>query len=209
MKVYAIVGGIAAGKSSVARRLARRYGGVRLDADRIGHQVLRLGRVQRRLLATFGPDIVAPGGAIDRRRLGTLVFGKPARLRALDAIVHPEIAARIRARLGALRRRGVRCVWLDAALFYQFDLGTPVDGVLAVVAPQRVRRERLQARNGWTAREAAARLRSQPQVEAWARRADVRIDSDCSWRELDARLDAAWQELRRQKRRRGRGRVAV
>ena len=209
MRVYAIVGGIAAGKSSVARRLARRYGGVRLDADRVGHQVLRLGRVQRRLLATFGPDIVAPGGAIDRRRLGTLVFGKPARLRALDAIVHPEIAARIRARLGALQRRGVRCVWLDAALFYQFDLGTPVDGVLAVVAPQRVRRERLQARNGWTAREAAARLRSQPQVETWARRADVRIDSDCSWRELDARLDAAWQELRRQKRRRGRGRVAV
>ena len=209
MRIYAVVGGIAAGKSTVARRLARRHGGTWLDADRVGHQVLRLRRVQRRLLATFGPDIVAPGGGIDRRRLGAQVFGKPARLRALNGIVHPEIAARIRARLGRLRRRGVPFVLLDAALFYEFDLGLPVDGVLAVVARRAVRRERLQARNGWTAREAEARLRSQPGVEDWTRRAGVRIDSDCTWRELDARLEAAWRELRRQKRRRGRGRVAA
>lgn len=208
MKIYAVVGGIASGKSSVTRRLVRRHGGTRLDADRIGHQVLRLARVQRRLLATFGPDMLAPGGGIDRRRLGALVFGRPARLRALNAIVHPEIAARIRARLAALERRRVPFVWLDAALFFEFDLGAPVDGVLAVVAPRRVRLARLRARNGYSAAEAAARLRSQPRIRDWARRADVRIDTGCTWRELDKRLDVAWQELRWLDRRRRKGRVA-
>lgn len=69
MRVYAVVGGMAAGKSTVARRLARRHGGTWIDADRIGHRVLALQRVRRRLLDAFGPDIVGRAGSIDRRRL--------------------------------------------------------------------------------------------------------------------------------------------
>lgn len=199
MKIYAVVGGIAAGKSTVARRLARRYGGRRIDADRIGHAVLRAPAVQRRLLAAFGADIVAPGGGIDRARLGARVFGRPARLASLNGIVHPEIARRLRLRLAALARDGAPFVLLDAALFFEFDPGCRVDGVLAVTAPRAVRLERLRTR-GLTASAARARIASQPRVAAWTRRADVRLDTDCRLRELDARIDTAWQELRRAKR---------
>ncbi len=209
MKVYALVGGMAAGKSTVARRIARRYGGHWLEADRAGHQVLRLERVRQRLLALFGPAILAADGAIDRRRLGRRVFGDPARLAALDRVVHPEIAARVRRRIGAFERRGAAFVLLDAALFFEIDLGQPVDGVLAVVAPRRVRRQRLRDRGQWTLAEIDARLASQPRVGAWARRADVRLINDGDRRTLDARIDVAWKALRRvpTRRRRGRGRT--
>jgi dephospho-CoA kinase len=205
MRVYAVVGGIAAGKSTVARRMARAYGGTWIDADRVGHRVLELQRVRQRLLDAFGPDIVGPSGGIDRSRLGTRVFGHPARLRRLNAIVHPEIARRVRARLAALARRGERFVLLDAALYFEFDLGWTVDGVLAVVATRGVRRRRLQARSGLAPEAAAARLRSQPKLGTWIRRADVRLDNNGARTELDGRIQEAWRELRRLPRsRRGR-----
>ena len=204
MEVYAVVGGIAAGKSTVVRRLARRHGGVRIDADRLGHQVLRRAGVRRRLLEVFGPDIVGPGGQVDRKRLGALVFGHRRRLAALEAIVHPEIARLLEARLRALARRGARLVLLDAALFLEFDLARPVDGVLAVVAPLRVRRERLRRRTGLAAADLEARLRSQPRIAIWTRQADVVLDTDCALAELDARIDSAWRALRRRRGRPGR-----
>ena len=204
MKVYALVGGTAAGKSTVARRIARRYGGHWIEADRVGHQVLRLQRVRQRLLALFGPGIVGPDGAIDRRRLGRRVFGDPARLAALDRVVHPEIASRVRLRIAAFERRGATFVLLDAALFFEIDLGQPVDGVLAVVAPRMVRRQRLLDRGRWTLAEIDARLESQPSVGAWARRADVRLINDGDRRRLDARIDVAWKALRRVRTRRRR-----
>jgi dephospho-CoA kinase len=201
VRVYAVVGGIAAGKTTVARRMARRYGGRRLDADRVGHRVLRLARVRRALLAAFGPGILGPDGAIDRRRLGGKVFGRRARLAALDRIVHPEIAARLHARIASLRQQGAKLILLDAALYFEFDGELPVDGVLAVVAPNDVRRERLRADRGLTRREADARLASQPHVDAWARRADVRLRTDCDLRALDVRIDTAWRRLRNRRRR--------
>ena len=204
MRTYAVVGGIAAGKSTVARALARGRG-VRVDVDRIGHQVLRLERVRRRLLAQFGPDIVRPDGTVDRRRLGRRVFGYPARMHQLETIVHPEIARRVGSRLAALRRDRIPVAILDAAVFFELDL-EPVDGVLAVTAPRRVRRARLEAERGLRRTEAEARLRSQPRLASWTRRADVRIDTDCPRPVLRARIERAWRELRRLHRRRATGR---
>jgi dephospho-CoA kinase len=196
MRVYAVVGGIAAGKSTVTRRLARRHRGTWIDADRLGHQVLGLVRVRRRLLDAFGPDIVGRDGHVDRRRLGARVFGHPARLRRLNAIVHPEIARRVRLRLAVLARQQKRFVLLDAALFFAFDLGWPVDGVLAIVASRPTRQQRLLQRPGMTPAAARARLNSQPQLAAWLRRADVKLDNDCALDELDGRIQTAWRALR-------------
>jgi len=205
MQVYAIVGGIGAGKSTVARRLARRPGVARIDADRIGHQVLRGAAVRQRLIATFGPDIVGRDGGIDRRRLGAIVFGAPQRLGRLNAIVHPLLAARVHRRLAALQRRGIRYVLLDAALFFELDLELEVDAVLAVVAPRAVRAERLRRRGNLSDAQIEARLQSQPGLASWTRRADVRLRNDGGRRELEARIEAAWRALLRS-RRRGRNR---
>lgn len=200
MRVYAVVGGIGSGKSTVCRLLARRGGRV-VDVDRLGHRALRDPDVVLRLSARFGADIVGPGGAIDRRALGRLVFGHRKRLRDLNAIVHPAIGRLLRERLRRLSRARVPFVLIDAALFLDVDFGVEVDAVLAVVAPRRLRRQRLHRRDRLPSLELDARLRSQPGIGAWTRQADFRIDNQGSLEELEQRVREVWRQIGRRRRR--------
>lgn len=204
MRIYAVVGGIASGKSTVSRMLAAR-GGAIVDADRLGHQALRQPRVARELSRRFGADILGADGSVDRRTLGRCVFGKPTRLRALNDIVHPEIGRRVRRRLAALARRGVPYVVLDAALFLDVDLGVDVDAVVAVTAPRAVRRQRLLARDALSRAECEARLDSQPRLGVWTRQADFRIDTRGSQSQVEERVRELWPQLQRYRGRRRRG----
>ena len=145
MRVFAVVGGIGAGKSTVCELLAATHGAVIIDADQIGHQALESQAVRQKLLRRFGADIVGAAGHIDRRRLGRAVFSNLQHRQWLNALVHPEIGRRIRRRLRYRRSVGTRTVLLDAALYFEARLGVEVDGVLAVTAPLAVRRKRLAA----------------------------------------------------------------
>jgi dephospho-CoA kinase len=202
MRVFAVVGGIAAGKTTVCRLLAERHGAVVVDADRIGHRVLESPSIRRRLVERFGGALLGPTGRIDRRRLGRRVFSDVRHRQWLDALVHPEIGRRIRRRLGDLRRRGTAVAVLDAALYFEVRLGVEVDAVLAVTAPRSVRRRRLAARDDLTPDQIEARLASQPGVASWTRKADVVLDTNGPREALPARVDAAWRELQRCARRR-------
>ena len=201
MRRYAVVGGIGAGKSSVCRLLAR-HGGVVVDVDSLGHRALRLPRLRRQLSARFGTAMLGPGGDVDRRRLGRRVFRDPAALRALNALVHPEIGRLLHRRLQSLERRGVPYVLIDAALFLDLDLGLPVDAVIAVTAPRSVRRLRLRQR-GLSAAECEARLRSQRRLGVWTRRADFRLDNRGSRADLVTQVEELWRQLERRRRQRG------
>jgi len=200
MRLYAVVGGIGSGKSTVCDILRRRYGVVVIDADRLGHRGLEDPAVKRQLLAYFGADIVGAGGRIERRRLGARVFGRPRQLRRLNDIVHPWIAGAVQRRVRQLQRQGTAAAVLDAALYFDVDLGVRVDAVLAVTAPRRVRRRRLAARDGLSAGDIEQRLSSQPRLGVWTRRADVRVDTACSLAELEPRVRLAWRELQRVRR---------
>ena len=200
MRRYAIVGGIGAGKSTVCRLLAR-HGGRVIDVDRLGHQVLRRERTRRELSARFGAAMLEPDGDVDRRALGRRVFGDPAALRALNALVHPEIGRLLRRRLATLERQGESCALIDAALYLDVDLGVPVDAVIAVTAPRALRRQRLLQRGGLTAAEIDSRLDSQTRIGVWTRRADYRLDTRGSLEDLQERVDDLWQRLQRQRRR--------
>lgn len=200
MRRYAVVGGIGAGKTTVCRLLAR-HGGRVVDVDRLGHQVLRLARVRRELSARFGAAMLGPDGAVDRRALGRRVFGDPAALRALNALVHPEIGRLLRRRLATLERRGVSSALIDAALYLDVDLGVPVDAVIAVTAPRALRRQRLRERGGLTTDEIESRLDSQKRIGVWTRLADYRLDTRGSLEDLQQRVDDLWRRLQRQPRR--------
>ena len=204
MRVYAVVGGIASGKSTVSRLLAQ-WGGAVIDADRLGHQALGVPRLVRELSRRFGADTVGADGRVDRRVLGKRVFGKPARLRELNALVHPEIGRRVRRRLAALEKRGVPYAILDAALFLDVELGVQVDAVVAVTAPRSVRRRRLRDRDGLSDRECDARLRSQPRIGVWTRQADFRIDTQGTLSEVEERVRRLWPQLKRFRGRRREG----
>src|SRR5262245_56189573 len=96
--IIGLTGGIGSGKSTVATMLGE-LGAAVIDADKVGHDVYRPGTDGfRRVVETFGTDVVAADGTIDRRRLGARVFADRAELARLNALVHPLIGDEIRRR---------------------------------------------------------------------------------------------------------------
>jgi dephospho-CoA kinase len=176
--VVGLVGRAGSGKSSVARALADE-GAVVIEADRIGHEVTDgVAEVRSALAAEYGPSVYRADGTLDRRRVAERVFADAAARARLDALVHPHIVARLRARIDELRRsefRGV--VVLDAALLLDWGIERDCDAVIAVVAPEAEQIARLTRARGWTPDEARARLAAQRTNEAFAAAADVTIEN--------------------------------
>jgi len=143
--VLGLTGGYCAGKDAVARILER-TGFQVLDVDRIGHEVLEERRAE--VAAAFGPGVLRTDGSIDRRALGRIVFADPAALARLEAIVHPAMVERVRARAAAGRAAG-RDVAVNAAILRRMGLDRLCDAVLEVRSclPRRfvrgLRRDRL------------------------------------------------------------------
>lgn len=161
MKVIGVVGGVASGKSLVTDCLAR-CGASVLNADLVGHEVLREPEVIAALTQRWGPGVLDPNGQIDRRAVARIVFapGAEAEKAFLESISHPRIAQRLRDQLDAWRKAGnVDVVVLDAAIMLETGWATACDEIWFVDTPAEVRQERAKQR-GWTedqwkAREAA------------------------------------------------------
>ena len=195
MRVIGLTGGIAGGKSLVARRLAGR-GAVVIDVDRLGHESYRAGtEAYRAVIQAFGQEVVAPDGEIDRRTLGAKVFADPEARRRLEEIVWPAIRRLAEERLASLRAEGAGVVVLDAAVLIEADWLPLVDEVWLVEASPETSRRRLMERNGLTAEQAEARLRAQLTNEKRRPYADVVIENDGSLEELRRAVDEAWSKL--------------
>lgn len=163
MIVVGLTGRIGAGKSTVAGLFADRGAAV-VDADRVAHDVLREPEVARLVAERFGPGVFDADAAVDRKKLANRVFGPTAAhardLEALEAIVHPRVAARIEARLDEMAARpradDSDIVILDVPLLSKSGLLGRCTHLLEVVCDEPVRRARLAAR-GWTPAEIEAR----------------------------------------------------
>lgn len=148
MRVIGITGRAGAGKSTVARLLAKRPGFAHLDCDELVREAYRPGGpAHTRLVARFGKDIVGPDGAIDRPRLAALVIADPAAKADLEAIVHPLVGEAIREAIASHRARGTDVLLVEGALLATsshverslFDL------VVWIEVPEPERRRRLAA----------------------------------------------------------------
>ncbi len=196
MKVIGLTGGIGSGKSTVSGFLAE-LGAVILDADRVGHEALRTSdEVRRELLATFDWQIINPGGEIDRKKLGEIVFNDPESLSRLNQIMHPRIYDMVKAQLEEYRGQGVAVVVLEAPLLIEADWTSLVDEVWVTVAAESTVLRRLTEQCGLSERECLARIRCQLPSEERVKHADVVIDTDCALDELKARVKELWQRLR-------------
>ena len=107
MKVIGLTGGIGSGKSTVSRFLAE-LGAVILDADKVGHEVLKPGEVREQVINEFGKGILNASGDIDRARLGELVFHNPEARARLNRIMHPPMYNVVKAQLEEYRTAGSR-----------------------------------------------------------------------------------------------------
>lgn len=200
MKV-ALTGGIGAGKSSVAARLAQ-HGVAVVDADAISREVVAPGTSGlAAIVAEFGDGILAPDGSLDRQAMAAIVFSDKERRRALEAIVHPLVAARSAELIDqAVASNPECCVLHDIPLLAELvDVGARTtdeyDAVIVVEAPVEMRVERLVAR-GLPRWDAEARIASQASDEARRALADEVVVNDGTLEELQAATDALFERLR-------------
>jgi dephospho-CoA kinase len=194
-----LTGGIGSGKSEVSRRLAAR-GAVIIDADVAARQVVALGTPGlARIAEAFGPSVLRPDGALDRERLGAIVFGDPAQLAKLNAITHPLIAQWMQAaeRAAAEAAEGDLIVVYDAALLAESGRWADYDLVIVVDVPPEVQVDRLVSQRGMAPDQARARLAAQASREQRLALADVVIDNSGSLDDLDRRVAEVWADLKR------------
>ncbi len=161
VRVIGLVGGVASGKSLIARQLVE-LGAGWLDADRAGHEVLELEDVKQALRQRFGEEVVGPDGQISRPAIGQRVFGGAGAVEArqfLEQTTHPRIGELLGRQAAAFEAAGKEVLVLDAPLLMEAGWDKFCDKTVFVEAPREVRLDRARGR-GWSDAEFAARGRA-------------------------------------------------
>jgi dephospho-CoA kinase len=194
---FGLTGGIASGKSTVARILEE-LGAKVIDADRVGHELLRRSHpVHQQVVARFGEGILRPDGEIDRKRLGAIVFADQERLRELNVIVHPSMITRVEELAAELRAGHPGAVIVvDAAVIYEAGVADRFAKILVAWCRPEQQIERLMGKSGLTREDALRRMASQIPSQEKRRRADYVIDCSGSLAETQAQAEALYPELK-------------
>ena len=190
-----LTGGIACGKTTVARMLTAR-GAVVIDADQVARDVVRPGSDGLAAIEdAFGPEVIDADGALNRPRLGAIVFGDPQARRRLEAITHPLIATLSMTRIAEALGSGAPLVVYDAALLVESGRADQFRPLVVVKTTRASQIERLMSRDGLDKAAAEARLASQMDIEAKASLADHVIDNTGSLDETEAQIARLWEDL--------------
>lgn len=176
-KTIGITGGIATGKSTISKMVVE-LGFTVIDADVVAREVVEPGmNAYRSIVEHFGKDILLENGAIDRKKLGEIVFHNEDKRKLLNSIVHPEVRKVMLEKRDQAFQRGEKAVFLDIPLLYESGLTWMVDVVLVVYTDEKTQLQRLMKRNHFSKDEALARIRSQMPIEDKRKRADAVIDN--------------------------------
>lgn len=191
-----LTGGIGSGKSTVAELLAERGAHV-IDADRVAHEVYAPGTLGfERIVERFGDDIVGEDGAIDRARLGALVFRDPAALADLNGIVHPLVRAEVALRISEIVAEDPGAiVVIEAALMTETGWSGGAGRLWTVIADPDVVQDRLVTMREMEPDEVRRRMAAQADNAMRRRSATRVIENNGSLLDLEGEVQAAWTEL--------------
>ena len=193
MYLIGLTGGIAAGKSTVAKRWVE-LGAIEIDADAVAREVVEPATIGlQRIRDLFGEEVIGADGCLDRVSLGKIVFSDREKLNALNAIVHPLVKTRTAELLAEMPRDSIVIynvpLLVEAAVDHEFDI------VVTVEAPEEEQIKRMIASRGMTATEAKARIATQAKPVERAARADRILNSNQDIHLLLRDADALWREI--------------
>lgn len=196
MKVICLTGGLASGKSTAATFLAEKGANI-VDADRLGHRVYDPGtQAFRKVIETFGEKVVAEDSHIDRKLLGSIVFGQPGQLKKLTDIVWPEIR-----RLVELEIAGLEAIYpdgivvLEAAVLFEAGWEDIGDEIWVVVVDRETAIERSIDRDGSDREAVESRLDAQIENDERISKSDVVIENNGDLQQLTDQLQQEWERI--------------
>lgn len=197
MTLVGLTGGVATGKSTVAK-MFKECGASVIDADELARGVVQPGKpAWRDIVHTFGREVLNPDRTINRRVLGSIVFIHPAKRRRLERIIHPRVAReQIRLTKQIAKRNPRAIVIYDVPLLFEAGIDKRVNKVIVVTADRNTQVARLRKRNGLTKAEALRRIRSQMPLAKKRRLADYVLDGTKNRNQLAGEVSKLFEDLR-------------
>lgn len=203
-----LTGGIASGKSTVARRLVE-HGAHLIDADVLARRAVERGTpALAAIVEAFGPEMLTEHGQLDRAKLGAVVFHDDEALRRLNAITHPAVAELTRQQLARIEAEDADAVVVyDTPLLVEASIDLGFDLIVVTSAPKHTRLRRLIDERGMDPIQAQARVDAQADEAERLKVADVVIDTDGTLAETVSQADALWLQIVDARRQRGQQRA--
>jgi dephospho-CoA kinase len=197
MILVGLTGGVACGKSSAAR-LFQDCGAILIDADVLARAVVERGKPALKDIGrVFGKKCLQPDGALNRPALAKVVFGSPAKLKRLNAIVHPRVAraqAKMAREIAVQEPRAV--IIYDAPVLIEAGAHDRMDKIVVVSADEQTQIKRLCNRNHLSKTEALRRIKSQMPLEKKIKMADYVIDGTLSYEQTKHEVQRIYSELK-------------
>ena len=195
MQLVGLTGGIASGKSAVAKILAR-LGAAIVDADVLSREVVAPGHDGwNEIVATFGREVLQPDQNLDRQKLRTLIFNNPDARKQLEAIIHPRVRALAERRIREHGEAGHAVVVYEVPLLFEGNLQEWLRPVILVACNVDTQRRRLQQRDGLDGAAAQKHIDAQMSLEDKRKLADYIIENDGSLADLESQVRAVLAQI--------------
>lgn len=193
-RIIGLTGNIACGKSSVGQMLLELGAEHYIDADLIVHQLYQKGQpVAQQVAETFGTEVLASDGSIDRKALGAIVFHNANALAELECIVHPAVREALLDEIKRVSTSGI--VIIDAVKLLEGSSGALCHSKWLVICSQEQEITRLMRRNQLNGDEARMRVRVQPDISSKLKLVDEVITNSGSLAETRDQVMAAFDRF--------------
>lgn len=196
MKLVGLTGGIASGKSTVAKILES-LGAAIVNADALSREVVEPGReAWQEIVVAFGAEVLQPDQGLDRQKLRTIIFNNPAARRKIESIIHPRVRALAEQRIREHTATGFDVVVYEVPLLFEGNLHEWLRPVILVACDVDTQLQRLQQRDGLDRAQAQKHIDAQMSLTEKRRLADYVIENNGSLDELKRQVEAVLEKIK-------------
>jgi len=196
VKLVGLTGGIASGKSTVARILEN-LGAAIINADVLAREVVEPDQdAWKEIVASFGADTLQADRTLDRTKLRTIIFNDPEARKKLEAIIHPRVRALAEQRIREHAAAGYAVIVYEVPLLFEGNLHEWLRPVILVACDVNTQRARLQERDQLTQTEAQKHIDAQMSLEEKRRLADYVIENDGSLADLERQVRTVLEKIK-------------